>query len=126
MRILLVLPLFIVLISEPIRPDRPSLPTVSVSAITLGQVRPAEEMSLNPDAPRALFVQRPFGAREHSVSSVLVIGKTDSELRRVQVEYGRASSSLIQVVSGLSRGDRIVVSEMQSWDSFERIRIRPD
>jgi hypothetical protein len=42
----------------------------------------------------------------------------------VAITYGRASSSRIQVVSGVSRGDRIVVSDMRAWDAFEGIRLR--
>jgi len=46
------------------------------------------------------------------------------ELRRVAVWYGRGSPTLIHIVSGVSPGDRIAVSDMRAWDQFDRLRLR--
>ena len=75
-----------------------------------------------PSATGGLFVQRPFGAVPDTESSVFRVDATGTELRRVPVTYGRLASPIIQVVSGLSAGDRIVISDMSAWDQFERIR----
>ena len=48
----------------------------------------------------------------------------DGVLIRRAVTYGRASGALIQVVSGLSPGDRVIVSDMGAWDQFDRLRLR--
>src|SRR5688500_13127766 len=63
------------------------------------------------DSPRGgLFVQRPFNAVPDTDSSVFLVEANGKELRRVPVRFGRLALPLIQVVSGLSAGDRIVIS----------------
>jgi hypothetical protein len=69
-----------------------------------------------------LFVRRPYRAVPDTESSVFRVEANGTELRRVPVKYGRFASPLIQVVSGLSAGDRIVISDMSAWDQFERVR----
>ena len=127
MRTLMAVLIGIVLLSAAIsNPERNRAPTVSASTVTLGEVRRASEMSAVTelgDSRDALLVQPPIGAREGAKSSVFVLGE-DGVLLRVPVEYGRASTSLIQIVSGVSPGDRIIVSDMREWDAFERLRLR--
>jgi HlyD family secretion protein len=55
---------------------------------------------------------------------VFVVDADGERVRRVAVEYGRASPSLIQIVGGLSPGDRIIVSDMRAWDAFQWLRLR--
>ena len=69
-----------------------------------------------------LFVHRPSNAVPDTESSVFRVEANGQELRRVRVTYGRLASPLIQVVSGLSAGDRIVISDMSGWDQFDRVR----
>ena len=116
MRALLAVLICIVLFPAVIS-ERPTLPTVSADTMTLKEVR-------REDSGDALFVERPVDAKEGATSSVFVVDEDGALLRRVAVEYGRASSSSIQIVSGVSLGDRIVVSDMRAWDAFERIRLR--
>jgi HlyD family secretion protein len=106
-------------------PPRTSIPTVSAGTVSVREVRV--------HTAGTLMVERPVGATEGVISSVFVVTDADGVshrapveyvLRRVQVQYGRASASLIEVVGGLSAGDRIVVSDMRAWDAFERVRIR--
>jgi hypothetical protein len=109
----------IVMLSAGTSPDRAKLPTVAADTVTtdtvtIGQVR---------RSPDALLVRRPVGAREDAKSSVFVVDAY-GEARRVAVEYGQAAPPLIQIVSGVSPGDRIIVSDMRAWDAFERLRLR--
>ena len=76
------------------------------------------------DSSNTLIVERPVGAKGGTTSSVFVVAGDGGELRRVQVRYGLASLSFIEVLSGLSPGDRIVVSDMHTWDAWERLRIK--
>ena len=71
-----------------------------------------------------LFVQRPSRAVPDTEASVFRVEANGAELRRVRVRYGRLASPLIQVVSGLSAGDRIVISDMSGWDQFDRVRVQ--
>ena len=108
-------------------PERTRLPTVSADTVTLREVRRASEIGAVTelaDSRETLLVERPAGARERAQSGVFVVDQDGVVLRRVRVEYGRGSPSLIQIVSGVSAGDRIVVSDMRAWDAFERLRLR--
>lgn len=116
----------IVLVSPRTSPDRTPLPTLSADAVTIKEVRHGSEIDAvasHSDLRDALLVERPVGALEGAIASVFALDADGVRLQRVAVVYGRASSSLIQVVSGVSPGDRIIVSDMRAWDSFERLRL---
>ena len=127
MRTLVAVLICIVLLSARTSPERARIPTVAADTVTIGEVRHGSEIDAVAglgDSPDALVVQRPVGASEGAKSSVFVVDSDGDGLRRVAVEYGRASQSLIQIISGVSLGDRIVVSDMRAWDAFERLRLR--
>ena len=108
-------------------PEQHKFPTVSADTVTLREVRRASEIGAVTelaDSPDTLLVERPVDAREEGLSSVFIVDEERVLLRRVPVRYGRASPALIQIVSGLSAGDRIVVSDMRAWAPFERLQIR--
>jgi HlyD family secretion protein len=108
-------------------PEQPRLPTVSADTVTLKEVRRGSEIGAVTglgDSRPTLLVERPVDAREFAQSSVFVLDEDGVLLRRVLVGYGRGSPSLIQIVSGVSAGDRIVVSDMRGWDAFDRLRLR--
>ena len=42
---------------------------------------------------------------------------------RVQVEVGSVSVSTIEVRSGLSEGDRVILSDMSNVQDYDRIRL---
>ena len=95
--------------------QRTTIPTVSADTVSVKEVRRQSDR---------LIVERPAGATAGSKSSVFVVSDNDGVLRRVPVQYGRVSSSSIEIVSGLSSGDQIIVSDMRAWDAFERIQLR--
>jgi hypothetical protein len=108
-------------------PEQIRLPTVSADIVTLSEVRRASDIGDVADvagARDALMVQRPIDAREGAQSSVFVLDKDGVLLRRVPVAYGRSSSSLIQVLSGVSADDRVVVSDLRAWDEFDQLQLR--
>ena len=43
---------------------------------------------------------------------------------RVQVKLGRTSVNTVEVVEGLSVGDKVILSDMSAWDAFDRVRLR--
>jgi hypothetical protein len=117
----------IVLLSAWTYPEQTQLPTLAADTVTIKEVHSASAIGADGalrDPSDALLVERPVDAREGARASVFVVDTNRELLRRVAVEYGRASPSLIQIVSGVSRGDRIVVSDMREWDAFERLRLR--
>ena len=117
----------IVLLSAETSPERTKLPMLAADTVTIKEVRRASALGSVAelgDSRDALIVERPVGSKEGATSSVFVVDADGQRLRRVAVEYGRASPSMIQVVGGVSLGDRIVVSDMRAWDAFEQIQLR--
>jgi hypothetical protein len=128
MRTLLAALIGVVLLSAAMfDPPRTRIPTVDAETVRLSEVRRASEFGMATglgDSSETLLVERPVDAPEGAPSSVFVVDQDGLLLRRVPVVYGRGSSSWIHIVSGVSAGDRIVVSGMRAWDSFDRLRLR--
>jgi len=70
-----------------------------------------------------LFVGRPAFGQEQSAVGLFKV-QPDGEATRVQVTLGRSSVNTIEVVSGLAVGDQVVLSDMSTWDAFDRVRMR--
>ena len=72
---------------------------------------------------RVLYVGRPaYGQPEGQVSLFRLLPDGTSA-ERVSVQLGRASVNTIEVVRGLSAGDRVIISDMSQWDTVNRVRI---
>lgn len=107
-------------------PERNRLPTLLADVVTLSEVRRASEIGVISELGASrdtLLAERPIDAREGTISSVFVVAEDGAVLRRVPIAYGRATQSQIEIVSGVSPGDRIVVSDMRAWDGFDRVRL---
>ena len=70
-----------------------------------------------------IFVGRPVFGQENSVVSLFKIEPDGSHAARARVGLGRASVNAIEVLEGLQPGDRVVLSDMSTWDQFNRVRI---
>jgi HlyD family secretion protein len=69
-----------------------------------------------------LYVGRPAYGQEHSTVGMFKVQK-DGEALRTQVKLGRSSVNTIEVVEGLQIGDQVILSDMSSWDAFDRVRL---
>jgi len=70
-----------------------------------------------------LYVGRPAFGQEQSTVGLFKLNAA-GEAERVQVQLGRSSVNTIEIISGLSEGDQVVLSDMSAWDQFDRIRLR--
>jgi HlyD family secretion protein len=70
-----------------------------------------------------LFVGRPVFGQEESVVSLFRVEQDGAHASRTRVSLGRASVNTIEVIEGLQPGDRVVLSDMSTWDQFDRVRI---
>ncbi len=70
-----------------------------------------------------LFVGRPVFGQEESVVSLFQVEADGTHAARTRVSLGRASVNTIEVLEGLQPGDRVVLSDMSTWDQFDRVRI---
>lgn len=74
--------------------------------------------------PNTRYIGRPgFGQADGQVGIFRVI-PNKGEAVRVNVQLGRASVTNIEVKSGLSVGDSVIISDMTQFDNTNRVRIK--
>jgi HlyD family secretion protein len=73
--------------------------------------------------PDVLYVGRPAFGQEHGVVGLFKV-QPDASATRVQVKLGAGSVKSIQIVSGLNVGDQVILTDMSTWDSFDRVRLQ--
>ncbi|MGB6885497.1 MAG: M56 family metallopeptidase [Candidatus Acidiferrum sp.] len=71
-----------------------------------------------------LYVGRPVAAAANSTVSLFKLAKDGAEAERVNVKLGRSSVNAIEVLDGLKAGDKIILSDMSTYDNADRIRIK--
>lgn len=74
-----------------------------------------------------VYIGRPAGALAASANAGMPLFKltqSGTEAVRVEVAFGRASATNIQVLSGLQPGDTVILSDMSPYDKFDRIQIK--
>jgi HlyD family secretion protein len=70
-----------------------------------------------------LFVGRPSAGQPNTTARLFKLDGDGNGAERVTVQLGRSSVSTIEIASGFSEGDRVILSELSEWDDFDRIRI---
>jgi HlyD family secretion protein len=70
-----------------------------------------------------LFVGRPAFGQEQSTVGLFKL-QTDGTATRIQAKLGRSSVNTVELVSGLGVGDQVILSDMSTWDGFDRIRLQ--
>lgn len=71
-----------------------------------------------------LYVGRPAFGQEQQVVSLFKFDVDGTGASRIQVRLGRNSVNTVEVLEGLTVGDRVILSDMSSWDAFDRVRLR--
>lgn len=69
-----------------------------------------------------IYVGRPAFGQENSTVGLFKL-TADGEAVLVKVKLGRSSVSTIEVLDGLQPGDRVILSDMSTYDQFDRIRV---
>jgi beta-lactamase regulating signal transducer with metallopeptidase domain len=70
-----------------------------------------------------LQVARPVHATANSTVSLFKIVSEGKEAVRVKVKLGRSSVNTIEVLDGLQVGDKVILSDMSSYENVDRIRL---
>lgn len=73
--------------------------------------------------PDVMYVGRPVHGQSNSTVGLFKVVDGGKAAVRVQVKLGRSSVSTIEVVDGLKVGDQVILSDMSSWDSFDRLKL---
>lgn len=71
-----------------------------------------------------VYIGRPVHGAENSSTSLFKIVNDGKEATRVNVKLGRASVHTVEVLDGLRVGDQVIISDMSSWESVDRIHIK--
>jgi HlyD family secretion protein len=70
-----------------------------------------------------LYVGRPaFG--DENTSTTLFRVQPDGTAVRVPVKFGRSSVNSLEILSGITEGDEVVLSDMSAWNEVDRVRIQ--
>jgi len=70
-----------------------------------------------------LYVGRPAFGQEQSTIGLFKLGADGEIAVRSQVHIGRSSVTTVEIVDGLSEGDKVILSDMSQWDGFDRVRL---
>ena len=70
-----------------------------------------------------LHIDRPAYSQRDTTVRLFVLNDAGDAAVRSNVGIGRVSASAAEVVAGLAPGDRVVVSDMSRWSTFDRIEI---
>jgi HlyD family secretion protein len=70
-----------------------------------------------------VYVGRPAFGQPNSTVGIFKLDEEGNGAARVQVRLGRSSVNTVEILEGLKPGDRVVLSDMSTWDAFNRIRL---
>lgn len=71
-----------------------------------------------------LYVGRPAFGQAESKTTLFVLDADGERARRVPVQLGRSSVSVIEIVAGLEAGDRVILSDTSAHEQHDRLRLR--
>jgi HlyD family secretion protein len=103
--------------------------TVGVDIQLEGALPPGSRPDLSVDGTVRLqklddviFVGRPAFGQEESTITLFKLS-ADGEAHRTKVVLGRSSVSTIEIREGLQPGDQVILSDMSSYDQFDRVKL---
>jgi multidrug efflux pump subunit AcrA (membrane-fusion protein) len=69
-----------------------------------------------------LYVESPAFGQENSTIQLYKV-LPDNYAIRVPVRLGKRSVQFVEIVEGLAQGDVVILSDMSTYDAFDRVRI---
>lgn len=104
--------------------------TVGVDVALLGPLPAGARPELSVDGtveierlPDVVYVDRPVSGEPDTTIGLFKIDPNGKGASRVNVKLGRASVNTIEVLEGLNVGDRVILSDMSQYDSYQHIRL---
>lgn len=105
--------------------------TVGVDVVLLGALPKGARPDLSVEGTielermeNVINVGRPAFGQEKSTIFLFKLEPGGKTAVRVPVKIGRMSVSTVEVVEGLKPGDEVILSDMQRWDTFDRVRLQ--
>ncbi|WP_196137579.1 efflux RND transporter periplasmic adaptor subunit [Aliikangiella sp. G2MR2-5] len=75
------------------------------------------------EKPDTLFVRRPAFSQSNQRMSVFRLNDNQSVAEKINIQFGVSSSIDIEILEGLEEGDKIIVSEISSFENYKKIAI---
>jgi HlyD family secretion protein len=104
--------------------------TVTVDVALKGPLPPVLRPDLSVDGTiqlekltNVVYMGRPIIGQENATVQLFKYEPDGKYADKVKVTFGKASVTTIEVKSGLSVGDRVILSDMSSVDQYDRIKI---
>jgi HlyD family secretion protein len=73
--------------------------------------------------PNVVFIGRPAFSGETNPVRLFKLDAGGTDAVRIPVTLGRRSTNAVEVLNGLSPGDKVILSDMSRWDHNDRIRL---
>ena len=70
-----------------------------------------------------LYVGRPVFGQQDATVQLFKVEPDGKYANKVKVAFGRSSVNTIEVKNGLQIGDKVILSDMSAYDSYDRIRL---
>ncbi|MDQ6888589.1 MAG: efflux RND transporter periplasmic adaptor subunit [Gemmatimonadota bacterium] len=71
-----------------------------------------------------MYVGRPAYGQSESTVGLFRLEEDGKTADRVNAKLGRSSVNTIEVLQGLKVGDKVIISDMSNWDSYQKVRLR--
>jgi HlyD family secretion protein len=104
--------------------------TVTVDVSLKGPLPAAARPDLSVDGTIQLeklndvvFVERPVFGQQDATVQLFKVEADGKYANKVKVGFGRSSVNTIEVKDGLAVGDKVILSDMSAYDSYDRIRL---
>ena len=70
-----------------------------------------------------VFMGRPVFGQQESTVTIFKVEPEGKYANKVKVVLGRSSVNTIEIKDGLKVGDRVILSDMSAYDSYDRIKL---
>ncbi len=104
--------------------------TVTVDVSLKGPLPAAARPDLSVDGTIQLeklddvvYVERPVFGQQDATVQIFKIEPEGQYANKAKVTFGRSSVNTIEVKDGLKVGDKVILSDMSAYDSYDRIRL---
>ncbi len=105
--------------------------TVGVDVTLQGALPPGARSDLSVDGTitiekltNIVYVGRPSFGQDNGSVGMFKVTADGKEAVRVTVKLGRASVNTVEILDGLQPGDKVILSDMSQYDTFDRVRLK--
>jgi HlyD family secretion protein len=72
----------------------------------------------------ATYLPQELVTNPNTTIPLFKVSEDGTEAQRVKVQLGRVSEDGTEIVSGLAPGDRVIVSDMSTWNRYDQVRLQ--